>query len=318
MSGVRSRGPQIVVTALLLLVGTSAFYALTQLPPGGVTQEDLRAGLGSVVMAGEDRPYLFHVPAGLDDSGGVPLVLLLHGAGTGAQAMRTGTGFNAIADAEGAIAVYPNAAYPEGMTSHAWNAGFCCDAAQATQVDDLGYLVAIIDQFSRAYNIDQARIFVIGASSGAMMAHSLAAHHADRIAAIATVSGAVGAAPAGGGPMELIPAPASRVSVLMLHGDHDRIVPFDGGASSHASGEVFPSFLEGVELWARYNGLEDADVYEDPGKGVAWRAYRNGSVAVVGGAIEDAGHSISSSLSTGEWLWEFLKAHPKPAADMAG
>lgn len=314
MSRPRSRSSPVALLVLLLLVAGTAVYAITQLPLGALLDDNPRSKLGNVTVDGEVRPYLYHVPPGLDGSNEpAPLVLLLHGAGTGARAIRTATGFDAIANAEGAIAVYPNAAYPEGLTSHAWNAGFCCDAAQASNVDDLGYLVAIIDQFSAAFRVDADRIFVVGVSSGAMMAHSLAAHYPDRVAAIATMSGAVGAAPSPAHPMQFIPVPAGRVSVMMLHGDHDRIVPFGGGTTSHPSGEVFPSFVDGLELWAGYNGLDNFTEYEDPPGEVAWRRYSDSSgVEVLGGAITDAGHGLTTELPTGVWLWEFLKEHPRP------
>ncbi len=314
VSGARSRAAQIAVLVGLLALAGAAAFALTQWPLAGLLQEDPREALGSVTIDGHARPYLFHVPPDLDDSGGVGLVMLLHGAGTGANAIRTQTGFDAVAEQDGVIAVYPNAAYPEGLTSHAWNAGFCCDAAWATGVDDLGYLSAILDQFERAYEVDPDRVYLVGISSGAMMAHAMAAHHPDRIAAIAALSGAVGASPGPGQAIQFIPQPQERVSVLMLHGDHDRIIPFEGGATSQASGQEFPSFSEGVGLWADYNGLTNMTEYEDPVGSVTWRHYSDGGgVAVVGATIHDAGHGLNTKLPVGEWMWEFLKEHPKPA-----
>jgi pimeloyl-ACP methyl ester carboxylesterase len=88
--------------------------------------------------------------------------------------------------------------------------------------DDAAYVNAIIDDVSSKYNVDTKRIFLVGHSAGAFLAQGLACGVSDRIAAIASLAGALIA----GGPCN----PSSRLSVLDVHGDADTIISYEGGS----------------------------------------------------------------------------------------
>src|SRR5689334_22516319 len=85
---------------------------------------------------GLERSYLLHLPTPLPDKP-LPLVVVVHGGGGSAEGAETQTGFNAMADRHGFIAVYPNGtgkSHPlramlgkEGFLT--WNAGTCCSYA---------------------------------------------------------------------------------------------------------------------------------------------------------------------------------------------
>jgi len=168
------------VVLLAFLAAAAPAWAGT-LAPG-----DFRFELPS---AGRTRSYLVHVPPQAD-SGPLPVVVSLHGGGGNAQQHRRSSGMDAAADRDGYIAVYPNGTgrYDERLLT--WNAGSCCGYAQAQNVDDVGFISALLDDLARRAAIDPRRIYISGHSNGGMMAHRLGAALPERIAAIASVAGA--------------------------------------------------------------------------------------------------------------------------------
>jgi len=177
-----------------------------------------------------ERSYLIHVPP---DAGSAPLALViaLHGAGGDAKSFAEETGMETAADASGMMVVFP-----EG-TGRTFNAQICCGEAVARQIDDIGFIGAVIDDVGRHWALDRTRIYVTGMSNGGMLAYQLAALHPDRFAAVAPVAGAIGGMTRAGRTY-LIPVPELPVPVMIVHGMLDRMVPYDGGSSPFLN---FPS-----------------------------------------------------------------------------
>src|SRR5690606_41449164 len=75
----------------------------------------------------------------------------------------------------GFIAVFPNGLSParSGMLA-TWNAGACCARARDEQVDDVGFLRAVLADVKRRIRVDASRVYVVGMSNGAMMAYRIA------------------------------------------------------------------------------------------------------------------------------------------------
>ncbi len=132
---------------------------------------------------GEQRSYLLHIPSGIDPDQTTPVVLIFHGFGLSGTEMVRITGFNDQADSEGFVAVYPNGS---GSRS-AWNGGDCCGEASANQIDDVGFVRALIEDLSTTITIDRKRVYATGFSNGAIMAYRLACELSDQIAAIAPI-----------------------------------------------------------------------------------------------------------------------------------
>jgi polyhydroxybutyrate depolymerase len=100
------------------------------------------------------------------------------------------TGWDAKADAESFIVVFPNGTDTEGKTYPVvqklfWN-GY--DFA-GTGIDDLGFLVDVLARLKAHYRIDPKRIYACGFSMGARMTNTLGIVHSDKVAAIGPVSG---------------------------------------------------------------------------------------------------------------------------------
>lgn len=168
---------------------------------------------GELVFGGLPRTYQVHVPAGLDHPAG--LVINLHGAGMTGGDQAAATNYNAIADQYGFVV-----AYPDGI-DFSWADGRGASIPDRQGVDDVGFLVELVNRLSRDYGIAPGRVFATGMSAGAFMATRFACQRADLVSAIAPVAGTLGVA---------FPcAPSRPVSVLQVNGTADPVVPFSGG-----------------------------------------------------------------------------------------
>ena len=72
---------------------------------------------GSIIHDDIERTFITHIGRSYDATKPTPLVFVLHGGGSSAEVMPAFTGFNAIADRDNFIVVYP-----DGIENH-WNDG---------------------------------------------------------------------------------------------------------------------------------------------------------------------------------------------------
>ena len=193
-----------VVVALSCLGGHSG--AAASAAPGGDAP-------GALTFGGLHRTYLLHAPAGVRRP--VGLVLNLHGAGATGGAQAALTNYNAVADQNGFVVVYP-----DGI-DFSWADGRGASIPDRQGVDDVGFLVALINQVTSDFGIERSHVFVTGMSAGAFMATRLACERADVVAAIAPVSGTLAT--------NFPCSPSRPVSVLQVHGTADPVVPYNGG-----------------------------------------------------------------------------------------
>ncbi len=295
------RAPAFLAVGLLALLLARAASA--------ATLED------AMEFGGRKRWWLVHAPAAGGAAGPRPLVLVLHGGGGTPHGAERMSDMNALADREGFIAVFPAGT---GLLSRhllTWNSGNCCGWAMKGNVDDVGFLSALIDKYVQDGRADPKRVFATGLSNGAMMAHRLACERADLLAAIAPVAGAIG-----------IPrcAPSRPVSVLMIHGRGDEYVPYEGGSGRKSlERRVDRSVAEDLEIWT------EADACRPSGSsdGVVSRrdyACRDGAAVELlthaGGHIWPGGHEglfsgnvdpVLPEPKATEVIWDFFNSHPR-------
>ncbi len=173
----------------------------------------------TLMVATVERTYRLHLPPQFRRDGSAALILAFHGRGGDGAAMERLTRFSELADRAG-FAV----AYPDGL-NYSWNDGRRVAAAtrRRSDADDVGFVSLLIDSLTAELRVDPQRVFATGFSNGAAFAHYLASRLATRIAAIATVAGGIADAVA--------PhfAPMEPVSVLIMQGTADPLVPFAGG-----------------------------------------------------------------------------------------
>ena len=193
------------------------------------------------------RPYVLKVPAGYDATKPAPLVIGLHGYGTGDNAQAFEKWFQLAPEASKRGWLY---ALPSGTIDQVgnpfWNGtDVCCDF-EYRKVDDVAYIGKVIDDVARTHAVDRSRVFVVGVSGGGFMAHRLACDLSEKIAAVVSVSGATWK-------MASICKPTSKLALLELQGDQDEVVTYTGG-SFEPGDPVFPGAVETVDHWKTYNG----------------------------------------------------------------
>src|SRR5262249_54917067 len=188
------------------------------LATGGSGYADARAGGEKAIeVDGRARRYLVHEPA--EGTAPRPLVIVLHGGGGSAQQAERGSDFDEVADRNGFVVVYPDS------LGGYWNdgRGVSFMRAQRDNIDDVKFIRAMVDQIAQENKIDRRRVFATGLSNGGLMSHRLAAEASDMIAAIAPVAG--GMAPSIAEAFN----PRQPVSILIIQGEADPVVPIDGG-----------------------------------------------------------------------------------------
>lgn len=274
-------------------------------PDAAIPESDVAYTLSH---GGLERTYRLHLPEGYDRSP-TPLVFNFHGYTSNPVAQEYYSVMSETADREG-FAV----AYPQGTGVPAsWNAGVCCGSAVDDQVDDIGFVAAMIDAIGESVCLDTARVYSTGLSNGGFLSHRLACELSDRIAAIAPVAGVMG--------MESC-EPSRAVPVMQFHGTADTLVPMEG---SEQLG--FPSVDATLADWAERDGCsgDPTVTFEDgDARCEAWSDCAEGS-AVELCVIEGGGHTwpggrvpaavgvTSNDLSASERMWDFFAAHPLPA-----
>jgi polyhydroxybutyrate depolymerase len=169
-----------------------------------------------------------------------------------------------LADREGFIVIYPEGIGILGYLQH-WNAGQCCGKAVRDDWKDVAFIEAAIDGMCRQYSVDRSRIYMVGFSNGGMMAYRFAAERPNKLAAIASVSGAIGSRASPDSPEWLLPVPERPVPVLIMHGASDETVPFDGGKPiDRASTREYRSVSDAVRFWTTANNCMDGPLRKFP------------------------------------------------------
>ena len=277
--------------------------------PGDSTQ--------SLTLAGRERASLVHLPPAIGNSP-LPLVIVLHGGGGNAASAAKMTGLSALGDKANFIVVYPDGTGRLDDRLLTWNAGNCCGYALDNQVDDAGFIRALIEKLARDYPIDARRVYATGISNGGMMAYRLACELSDQIAAIAPVAGA----------LNVECKPTQPVSVIAFHGTNDQNVPFNGGAGSKSIDphpRTDQSVAYAMVFWAQRDSCgatptrdERGNIVHDTyascanGTGVELYTVKGGGHAWPGGdrltVLLDA---PAKEISASAVMWEFFKQHPK-------
>jgi polyhydroxybutyrate depolymerase len=255
---------------------------------------------GTLMHDGLTREFLIHIPPSYDNTKPVPLVLNFHGATSNAEQQRSLFSLmDATSDDKGFIVVYP-----EGIGA-SWNAGACCGDAQAQNVDDVGFALALVEHMKSRACIDPARVYSTGFSNGGRMSYRLGCEAAHVFAAIAPVAGTKSFPD-----LENTPGctPSRPLSLIDFMGSADSRIAAQPGQ---------------VEEWVAFNGCTDAEPTE---------VYRNGEhyclaysqceaeTSVTFCVVDGGGHcwpgstpcvlgstSTASELSANELMWEVFE-----------
>jgi len=188
--------------------------AAAAVPSRGCRSGELPALVGGareVSVRGEVRRYLIDASAGRADVPR-PLVLAFHGFRHSAAGLRAGLGLAEHAAAGELIAIHADGRDDVQLLD---GVGRGWDIAP-DETRDTAFVAAILDAIEGERCVDRRRIYATGFSNGAFFANLLGCTLADRLAAVAAVSGAR--------PLDDC-RPAAPIPILFFHGDADRIVP---------------------------------------------------------------------------------------------
>lgn len=225
----------IFVLALILLVIFFSFTSADRHVLFGRTQ--------SLEHDGLKRTYRLHIP---NNPKKPSLVIALHGLGGDGRQMAYFTSLHNVTD-NNVIVAYPDASPPTKTgTLPGWNVGFCCGSGWLNKVDDVGFIKKMVAQLSTQYDVNEKQIYVTGFSNGAMMAQRLVIDLPNTFAGFASVAGSVGTRSNALGPKRY-------QAGLLIHGQKDKSVPFEGGASPAEPDFIWRSFDENVRVWEKAN-----------------------------------------------------------------
>jgi len=277
-----------------------------------------------VGLFGQRRVYRYYLPTHYESDKSYPLVIALHGGISRGRNIRLRSGLDQIAEREGFIAVYPEGNGIGALLRH-WNAGLCCAKAMKADVDDVGFVLHLIDELGASLSIDEARIYVFGFSNGAMLAYRIAAEKPQRIAAIAAISGTFGRVNDSGEFDWHIPIPKLPVPTMIVHGSKDPRLPFDGIQDRKGKNNELNMIpvREGARYWARSNGCAasgmrtssgfenvELTIWSDCNSNSEVRLYRlDGWKHSWAGASPNTGSDYNQvgRFETAEVIWNFFK-----------
>jgi len=261
--------------------------------------------------------------AGSPPPGAYPLLFSFHGGKSDGKGQTKLDDFSLLADRHGFLCVYPDGLYKE------WNDGRGITKPSKEQVDDVGFVTALLAHLEATLPIDARRIYATGFSEGAVFTHRLGCELTDRFAAIAPTSGMMTE------PITARCQPSRPLPIVIFHGTGDPLAPYAGGEKRRAEGQVAHAVPAFAAFWASKNGCQPEpesaalpDVSRD-GTTVTRTAYRGCAQGadVVLYTIHDGGHAwaggpqylpkslvgrASRDLNASAAIWEFFKRHRRP------
>jgi len=211
------------------------------------------------LQIGEDRPAQVHIPADYTPSTRYPLIIVLHGYGASGSVQAGYLGLTERVDSKQYVLVVPDGTESLDGTRF-WNATpACCarvaalgsqvDEEEYTQIDDVAYVRKLVEEAAATYSIDTQRIGLVGHSNGGFMALRMACEASEIITSVVSLAGSTFAEDS-----SCTPA-TDPVSVLLMHGDDDGTIAYDGG---EILSSAYPGAIETTERFAAHAGCNSS------------------------------------------------------------
>lgn len=278
------------------------------------------------------RRFELYLPRRHRPESAMPLLVVLHGCRQDHIDIRRISGFDALADREGFIVVYPFVTAYSGMRiRNCWGWWLGSEIRPgAGEVEDLWQ---IVEQVKQEVRIDERRIHIAGLSSGGGMAVAAMVAHHDKFASGAAIAGvpysetARAVAYGASGGVAYKPIQQLVDSMRSVMGDKGRPSPI---FIVHSSADPVVDIQAARNIrdsWAGCFAIDPArPVLKSSGTthGVPWvhRGYRESRrrSAIETLFIEGLGHgwygggpgkfSYPEGPNASEFIWRFFKRHP--------
>jgi polyhydroxybutyrate depolymerase len=273
------------------------------------------------IIVGRDRPATVRLASAVGDAP-APLLIVLHGYSQPPAEQQAYLGLDAYAADVGAVV-----AYPEGTRdrdgNRFWNATDVCCNFYGSDVDDVAYLVSLVDEIGRTTPIDAKRVYLVGHSNGGFMSYRVACERAEVFAALVSLAGATY-------DNDDDCAPSEPVAILEIHGSADNTILFEGGTLDFGGTEPrppYPGAKSTVTTWAAYDSCAttlatspeklDVDAWIAGPDGPEETTVETATECPPGGhaelwTIPGGSHAPNLSRTFATSVIDFLLAHPKP------
>lgn len=291
----------------------------------------------TIQHGGRTREYFIYVPSSYNENTPVQLLMIFHGGDGKAKSFARFTGFNKLSEKYGFISVYP-----QGINGH-WNDGRESEKfkAQDKEIDDVAFVMALLEKLKSSYNIDKNQIFATGMSNGGVFCQRLAAEQSQHFAAVASVTAQIAE------PLSKRFNPKEPISVLIMNGTQDPLAPYSGGEVQEP--DLFPrlsrfrqkpsrgrvlSTDETIRLWLKHNQIitppitEEIPDLDNDEVTVERKEWKNQSkkVSVVLYKINGGGHTwpggkqylpeknigkVCMDIQASEIIWDFFSKNKK-------
>lgn len=261
----------------------------------------LAAGADTLQAGGRERSYLLFVPP--NASGKLPVVVVLHDEDSSPVAMARLTGLTALASKNNFCVVYPEA------INKSWNDGRQKLEREAEWAlpDDVDFVSTLVSTLVKSKPVDPSRVYVMGYGNGAMLALRLGVERPDLFAAVGAVGGSL--------PERVDAAPGKPLSLIVVNGTVDRLVPDRGGPiqAGVELGRVLSSEAT-ARRFASADGCAEPPAQEKLFPNVEanhWKGGRNGT-EVLQVRVLDSPHVWPQGFDLSAMLWDFFSRQRRP------
>lgn len=277
-------------TFMLILLKFSVFFILPfcTISSAIAAMDEDGCSKRSITVGQLERSYVLCVPDNPTEP--MPILMAFHGAYSNADQMRAMKTLHKVGAQDGFITVYPNGCLWGQCEGGSWNSdgtGKLAGYSELNEIDDKGFLIAILDEIEAEYWVDPMRVYGTGASAGGIFAYSVACDLPDIFAAVSVTSAAL---------IDASCEPSADITVLHTHGTKDTMISFAGQS-------IFglPNAREGLEFWQTMNGCStELQTTFNDGTTICRRAKNCGESGIVELClVKDAGHVFFPPQSWG-------------------